>query len=166
MKQKNFTQYKRKKDTLGRPEEVKPVLERYLRKWGKPGNALIIELWQHWHMVMGDEIASIANPLGYDGGILLIGAEDAMSAQDLSYMTYEILERANAFMEREFFKTVRVSLNLGQTALSEAVKFQGMNYTPPKAPAPKLNGKYLQNMTNDSAVARCYARYVEWAKGN
>lgn len=91
-------------------------------------------------MVLGDELASLARPLGLaweekprsggwrtaaatpsgeagpysdSGNLLLLGAEDGMAMQELQLQAEEILERVNAFMEKPFFARVKVSLILG-----------------------------------------------------
>lgn len=68
---------------------------------------------------MGPELAPLALPLGHHKDLLLIGAEDAMLAQELHLLSGEILERVNAFMECPFFSAVKVSLTLDKTVLTE-----------------------------------------------
>lgn len=43
---------------------------------------------------MGPELAPLALPLGHHKDLLLIGAEDAMLAQELHLLSGEILERS------------------------------------------------------------------------
>ncbi len=131
---------------------------------GKPEQALLTKLWQHWDMAMGEYLSNLAWPLGYKDGVLFVGGEDAISVQELSFMSMEILERANAFMERDFFKSVKVRLNLDKKPLHEVVKAQNIPSSPPFAHGPKLSGKYLQDMPSDSPVARCYASFVQRSK--
>ena len=52
-------------------------------------------LWQNWNMVMGEDLAPLARPLGHHRDMLLIGAEDAMLAQELHLMSGELLERVD-----------------------------------------------------------------------
>ncbi len=164
MSEQKYRKYKRVRNKLGRPEEVKQVLDYCLQKLGKPENALLTRLWQHWDMVMGEDIAPLAFPLGHKGGVLFVGGEDAMSVQELSFLSLEIQERANAFMEKDFFKEVKVRLSLDKAPLHEVVK--RTPFMPPLTviKGPKLSGKYLDEMDSDSPVARCYARYVNASK--
>lgn len=143
----------------GKLEDAGALLDALLRRLGKPEQAMLTRLWQHWSMVMGPDLAGLAWPLGHRNGALLVGGEDAMAMQELSLMADEILERANAFMGERFFATVKVSLALGKNPLDTALA--PPRATPPLLESgPPLSGAYLASMPADSAVARAYARYV------
>lgn len=99
---------------------MKPIadaLKEYLNARGAKNQFQLARLWENWEMVMGPDLAALAFPLGQRKGILLVGAEDNMAAQDLSYMSPEILERVNAFMDGPFFNRVEVHLLFGRTPL-------------------------------------------------
>ena len=112
---------------------------------------------------MGPELAPLAWPLGEHKGVLLIGGEDAMAMQDLVMLRDEILERANAFMDKAFFTDVHVSLSLGKRPLD------GLAPPPPRervsGKLPKLDGSALQGADPDSPAARCYAAFLALAQG-
>ncbi len=120
---------------------------------------MLNRLWQHWDMVMGPDIAPLAWPLGSKNTILLLGGEDAMSMQDISYMHHEILERANAFMGSDYFTAIKVRLCLDKTPLDKVV--QARTLPAVELPTISLSGKYLEHMPKDSSIAQCYARYVQ-----
>ncbi len=162
MYKQSYRKFWRKKDKLGRPEEVTHVLKRCLQGLGRPENIMLTRLWEHWGMVMGEEISALGSPLGAKNGVLFVGAEDGMSVQDLSYMSCEILERANAFMESEFFKDVKVRLSLDKENLQDVVQKHSVTYTVQRLEieGEKLSGEYLKDMDKESAVARCYARFI------
>ncbi len=164
MDDKKFIKFKRVRNKLGRPEEIGPLLESCLQRLGKPEQAMLTRLWQHWDMVMGDEIAALAWPIGYNKGILFVGGEDAMSVQELSFLSLEMLERANAFMESNFFKEVKVRLSLDKAPLHEVVKRMPNQESPLVLRRDSLSGEYLKDMDSNSPVARCYARYVQALK--
>ncbi len=154
-----------KKHVWRKPESIRIALERFLTRIGKPEQVLLTRLWQHWAMVMGDEITSLAWPLGSKNRTLIVGGEDAMSMQEISYMHHEILERANAFMGNEYFTDVKVRLSLDKTPLDMASlprTIERVHLTS----SVKLSGKYLDSMPEDSPVARCYALYVEKNKNS
>lgn len=69
-----------------------------------------VRLWQNWEMVMGPDIAPLAWPLGARNDILIVGGEDNLALQELSFMTPEILERVNAFMDAPVFDRVELRL--------------------------------------------------------
>ena len=143
----------------GIPQDLGSALEGFMRALGRPEQLLLTRLWQHWDMVMGPELSGLAWPLGQRNGTLLVGGEDAMAMQELSLMADEMLERANAFMERPYFTGVKVSLSLGKAALDQAVRLpRPQRVSLERGPA--LTGKFLSTMPAESAVARCYARFV------
>lgn len=131
---------------------------------GDPVRLRLVQLWRHWEMVLGPDLAPLARPLGHRKDILLIGAEDAMLMQELHLQSGEILERVNAFMEGPFFASVKVSLCFQQTELDNIAP-----PPPPPLPAverPRLTGSALDGMRADSAVARCYARFVALSRAS
>ena len=70
---------------------------------GNGEKVMQVRLWQNWEMVMGPDIAPLAWPLGARNDILIVGGEDNLALQELSFMTPEILERVNAFMDAPVF---------------------------------------------------------------
>ena len=133
---------------------------------GDPVRLRLVQLWRHWEMVLGPELAPLARPLGHHKDTLLIGAEDAMLMQELHLQSGEILERVNAFMEGPFFATVKVSLRFQRTELDNIVA-PAPRPLPLLAPErPQLTGSALEGMRADSAVARCYARFVALSRAS
>ena len=126
----------------------------------------LIELWRHWEMVMGPELAALAYPLGAKGNILLVGAEDNFVLQELSFLSPEILERANAFMETEYFAKVELGLLQGRATLDAAMPLiDGRNKTAGEplrraaaGPAPGPLGKL--DIAPDSLLGKLYWKYV------
>jgi hypothetical protein len=133
------------------------LLRRYPRK------ARLARLWQNWSMVMGPELALLARPLGERKGVLLVGGEDAMIMQELVLMRDEILERANAFMEERFFSDAHVSLSLGKRPLDAPAPAPSRGRE--LAVLPKLDGSALPGADPDSPAARCYAVFLDLARG-
>jgi hypothetical protein len=86
-----------------------------------------------------------------------------MVMQELAMMREEILERANAFMDERFFTDVRVSLGMGKRPLD------GLMPPPSRGRAPeiipKLDGSALRDADPDSPAARCYAAFLDLARG-
>lgn len=143
----------------GRAHAAGTVLDALLAALGKPEQARLARLWQNWTMVMGPEIAPLAWPLGHRNGTLLVGGEDAMVMQELSMLVGEMLERANAFMDGQFFTEVKVSLALGKTPL-DAVAGPSEPRAAPVPEIPRPTGSRLEEMDPRSPVARCYARFA------
>ena len=128
---------------------------------GSPDQARLSLLWRHWEIVMGAELAPLARPLGHRDSLLLVGADDAMTVQELHMQGDEILERVNAFMEKPFFRTVKVSLVLDKAELDgpprRAAPFEELR---PPLPRSAADGRYLGGMDPASPVARAYARFA------
>ena len=125
--------------------------------------ARLQQLWLNWTMVMGPDLAPLARPLGHQRDVLLIGAEDAMLAQELHLMAGEMLERVNAFMEQPFFSAIKVSLLMGKAGLDKtAVRTAapGRAVSPAKPEPPLAHGLFLEAMDPSSPVARAYARFA------
>ena len=126
--------------------------------------ARLQSLWEHWESVMGPDLAPLARPLGHRRDLLLIGAEDAMLAQELHYLSQELLDRANAFMEAPVFQSVRVSLLLGKNGLDvSAASPLPVTRTRPvgrSKPLPRPSGERLVGMDPASPVARAYALFA------
>lgn len=78
---------------------------------GSPERARLASLWRDWDKVMGAEFASTI-PLGHHERILFLGVEDAMEIQELSLQSALILERVNAYMEKEYFSRLRISIHI------------------------------------------------------
>ena len=138
------------------------VLDGVLRGLGSsPDQARLSLLWRHWEIVMGPGLAPLARPLGHRDAMLLVGADDAMSLQELHLQSDEILERVNAFMEKPFFRTVKVSLILGKTELDGPLRrAAAFEEDCPPLPRSAADGRYLGGMDPESPVARAYARFA------
>lgn len=144
-------------------QPIGDLLDTVLQTIGaSPERARLCALWQNWDFVMGPELAPLAYPLGQHKGTLLIGAEDSMLMQELHMQSDEILERVNAFMDGQFFTSVRLSLVLDKKVLNKPRPI-----VPPSPFAQErgatLHGRYLKDMAVDSPVARCYALFVRKA---
>ncbi len=149
-----------KKKTWRRPVTLRTTLERFMNRLGQGEKIQLVRLWQHWPMVMGDEIAALAWPLGSKNTVLVVGGEDAMVMQEISFMQWDILERANAFMGREYFSAVRVQLALDKKPLDELCQTPQKAVAQPLFTPTPLHGNYLKNMPAEHPVARCYALYL------
>ncbi len=135
------------------------LLARLAERAGRPEQPRLVELWRNWRVVMGEELSALALPLGHSGRRLEVGCEDGAAMQELSYLRGEILERANAFMEEDFFRELRLSLALDRRALDKSPL--GEEVRPPARPQERAleraaSGVWLPSMDPESPVARCY----------
>lgn len=139
------------------PLPLGETLSVWLSARGQDARALRLnELWKNWTMVMGPDLAPLAQPLGHRGDLLLVGGEDNLVLQELSYAVPEILERVNAFMDEAFFQRVELRLVFGRTPLNLAASTP-VPGPPPLARPPRLGGLSLDP---ESPVGRCYQAYL------
>lgn len=141
---------------------VTDALSVFLNKRGGEEHTRLTMLWDHWEMVMGAELASLAIPLGRKKEVLHLAAEDSMAAQDIVMQSGEILERANAFMNETYFSRIQVELVMGRNDLS--LKRPEIRPIPPEyhAPRPKGLGALRGSFEPESPVARCYEAYLRY----
>ncbi len=88
----------------------------------------LFQLYEHWDMVLGEDLASLALPLGYRNKIFLIAAEDSMALNELSYSQEEILGRIHAFIDMNYFDKIELHLLQGKTALNQIPKAEHDRY--------------------------------------
>lgn len=151
------------RNTGGRTNDmlrVRGKLESVLSSLGDGEKLMQVRLWQNWEMVMGPEIAPLAWPLGTRNATLIVGGEDNLALQELSFMTPEILERVNAFMDAPVFSKVELRLVMGDRPLDRPPDIQPSTRVRPAPPRPADLGGHLNEMRPDSPVARCYAAYL------
>ena len=154
-KKQRFSQRERRLRFTG--EAVQELLD----AWGGKERRHLIALWRHWDMVMGEAITALGIPLGNKDDCLILGADDSMALQELSLQSFEILERANAFMDSLFFRKVRVTLPQGKPNLSKLRPLQAVDSTPQQLPPrPPDLGALVGKLDPESPVTRCYEVYV------
>ena len=142
------------------PEPLSAILEPLLDAMGGGAETVrLCHLWRSWEHVLGPALAPFAFPLGHRADVLHVGCEDSMLMQELAMQQDEILERVNAFMEKKFFASVKISLVQGRKPLN----CPGPAVSPAPCPLPPAScakGRFLHAMDPDSPVAKCYARFV------
>ena len=148
------------------------LVEQFLKSQPKNASLNLVELWRHWGMVLGPNLEGLAFPLGHKDSVLLIGAEDNLVLQELSFMTSDILERVNAFLEQPFFTHVQLSLLQGRATLDNIVINQNAEmaqaadstaYLPTRIPVSAPAKGVLGELELDplTPLGRCYQKYVE-----
>lgn len=121
----------------------------------------LLQLWDNWPMVMGEELCALARPLGAREGTLLIGAEDNMLLHELSFHAQDILARANAFMHTPRFSQVRFELLQGRRPLyPRQAGEQGLVNLPEKRERPAKLGGLKDKVDPDTPAGRAYLAYV------
>lgn len=160
-------QYKRKKRICEDVFSSSELIDNFLAPHPKGTASNLVQLWRHWDIVMGPQLSGLAYPLGARRESLLIGADDNLVLQELSFLSLEILERANAFLETPYFARIELSLLRGRVTLDVAIPLideaDKKAYIPPhnpvSKPAPGALGKL--NIDRNSAIGKIYWKYVD-----
>lgn len=141
---------------------ISEALETFLGKSGGKEQTILTRLWEHWDMVMGEELAGLAMPLGHKRDVLVLAAEDSMAAQDLAMQADEVLERVNAFMNGSVFSRIQVELVMGRRDLSQPMAT--VRPAPPEYPVPRPPnlGSLRGALDPDSPVTVCYEAYLRY----
>ena len=143
--------------------ELSGLVGAFLQRTARGRDLTLLELWRHWDTVLGPNLAGLALPLGHREATLLVAAEDHLIMQELSFLTPEILERVNAFLEEDRFQAVQLSL-LGKrrplNAAPRRVRPLRKVAPHPFAPDPKRLGALWDSMDPETPLGRCYRAYV------
>lgn len=70
----------------------------------------LVNLWQDWPQVVGENFAGKVEIKGHKNGVLILGVEDNLLMQELSYETEDKLERINEYLGEKYFKEIRLNL--------------------------------------------------------
>ena len=152
----------RKGGTGRRAAGIREALERFLVKTRSRERFHLLHLWDNWPMVMGDDLAEAALPLGAKERTLIIGAEDNMLLHELSFQVNEILERTNAFMHTPYFSQVRLELLQGRRPLYPRTQTDaGLVNLPDERGRPEKLGGLKGKIDPESPAGKAYLAYVE-----
>lgn len=135
------------------------ALLRLLARSDRKGALKLVRLWREWDEVVGPEVAELARPLAARDGALVLWTGDAVAAQQLSFFTFEILSRANAFLGEEVFDKVRFELLDGRVPLGGMTREEPRT-APEPPPRPAQLGGLVDKIDPESAVGRAYMAYV------
>ena len=141
---------------------ITDALSSFMDKRGGREHAHLTRLWEHWSMVMGEELSSLAIPLGHRKEALVLGAEDSMAAQEIAMQSFEVLERANAFMNQPYFSRIQVELVMGRLNLSQPQMDQHPHPPAYRVPKPEKLGTLQGTLDPESPVTRCYEAYLRY----
>lgn len=149
---------KTRRPRLDAPVPVASALEPLLEHMGgSRSRSRLAELWANWSQIMGAELGSLGMPLGSHKQILLLGAENGMQMQEISFRAREFLDAANAYLQCEYFREMKVALSRGASRKKKKVAFPRRSE---KSSISRPSGKFLAGMDMTSPVARCYALFA------
>ena len=146
-------------------QPIQNMLEDFILSRAKNADqANFHELWVNWAMVLGDDLAELAKPLGVRNKILRIGANSNIELQEIRMQHDDILGRANAFMKAfghdDFFEKLEFTLFQGKSPISPGQELpKHLNYARPAHPQNIGNANI--DFKDNHALARCYEAYCK-----
>ncbi|NCC24837.1 MAG: DUF721 domain-containing protein [Deltaproteobacteria bacterium] len=133
------------------------VLSNVLSRLDGQDRASLSPLWKNWTEVLGPGLSDLAKPLGHSHTTLIVGADDGMVLNELTYMSPEILDRVNAFFGDRRFDKVKVELLHGKTPLNE-IRIDSPDCRIIHTRPPNLRA-LPETIPEDSLAARAYHKY-------
>ncbi|MFP4391341.1 MAG: DUF721 domain-containing protein [Desulfohalobiaceae bacterium] len=79
----------------------------------------LARLWLCWPQVLGPELAELARPLGHRERALILGVEDSVVMQELSYYQQDILDKVENFLGWRPFDKVKLELLNNRASLDK-----------------------------------------------
>jgi len=155
----------RKRHHIASPQHIQTLLDGFILSRAKnPEQADFHELWANWPMILGEDLAEVAKPLGVRNKTLRIGAHNNFELQEIRMQYDDILSRANAFMKafghHEFFEKLEFCLFQGKSPITVKKELpQHLNYTHP--PRPHTIGNTTIDFKDNHALAKCYEAYCK-----
>lgn len=117
------------------------------------------KLWRNWSRIVDEDIALTARPIGHRKRILILGVDDSMAMQNVTYSCPMILYQVNEYLGQAVFDKVIAELIRDRKTLDTIEK--------KVAPAPRIKpvrpqtlGSKRPNFEPGSAIAQCYDAYV------
>jgi len=130
------------------------------KKGGREKFALI-RLWKNWEKVLGKDLAQLARPIGTKGKTVIIGVEDSILMQELTFYSPDILKKINQFLGNELFDKITYKLLEDKAPLDSIVlekkEKQGKN----KIKIPDIVGYLRESISPKSPVYKAYIKYLE-----
>ncbi|MDI6703738.1 MAG: DUF721 domain-containing protein [bacterium] len=89
-------------------ERIDSVLKRVLKKIGidrRINEGIILKEWDN---LVGKEIAIHTRPIGIKSGVLFIKVDDAIWANELNFLKWEIIDVLNKKVEEKIVKNIYI----------------------------------------------------------
>lgn len=153
----------KRKDRSGRGVSAGDAASRLLQRLGAGEELKYLRLWRHWGEVLGG-LAEEARPVERRGSTLVLGVQDPIAAQELSYFQPQILARVNGFLAKECFDKVVFELLRGRVPLD--VERPKEQLAPrPEAKRPERLGGLKELAGADTPAGRAYRAYIRRMAG-
>ncbi|MFO8033376.1 MAG: DUF721 domain-containing protein [Desulfohalobiaceae bacterium] len=121
-------------------------------------NLRLARLWINWGQVLGQELAELARPLGHKDRTLILGAEDSVVMQELSYYRQDILDKVEDFLGWRPFDKIKLEL-LNNKASLDMVGLENTWKATSRTAGHLQPRKAELELDPESAVGSCYQAY-------
>ncbi len=162
MKRKGWPEIKRK-DRTWRTLRAGDAAAKLLRRLGAGDELKFLRLWRHWGGVLG-ELAPEARPMERRGATLVLGVQNSIAGQELSYFQPQILQRVNGFLGEECFDKVIFELLRGRVPL-DVERPRPKPPSRPEPPRPEQLGGLGGLAEADTPAGRAYRAYIRRMAG-
>ncbi len=140
-------------------ERLSAVLDRFLHNRQKHSELDLVRLWRNWPAVLGPELSRLARPLGRRKTSLVIGTDDSIVMQELSFCSDQILQNVERFLGWQPFDKVSLELLKGRTPLDQVAPVQRDPGPQPLQDLPEVGGQE-DWFAGQTALQSCYKTYV------
>ncbi len=140
-------------------KQASEIIFDFFKKRGRGEKLKLITLWKNWNKIMGDGLCKMAKPIGTKGRTLIIGVEDSILMQELSFFSDNILEKIEQFLGYQPFDKIMYKLLEDRTSLDGM--FVEVKKTPYIPKLPVLSGRLKDKIPKESPVYRAYMSYLK-----
>lgn len=143
-------------------KSVASALQEYFSRREMNRQLQIARLWVNWSRIFGEQVSGMARPLGTRKRTLVIGGEDGVALQELSFYSQEILDRIEEFLGWQPFDKVSFELLQNKIPLDEVRVVH--SHRRPSLPERRELTQPENASGTGSVVDSCYRAYVEMVK--
>lgn len=133
--------------------------------WKQLGREMdVARIWRSWPEIIGPRLAEMARPLGRRRGALIIGVEDSLVMQELTFFSEQIRERVGDFLGWQPFDKVKFELLEDRTPLNEVQVRHEARLPEQHLPEEGEVGALLDVLPSDTTFRSCYEAYLRMIK--
>ena len=122
------------------PAPIRAVLDEFGTRAGISHASETGHIWAHWGELVGEQIATHAQPTSLRDGVLRVRADSSVWATEIGYLGDDIRGRINSALGRALVKEVKVWTGPGHEPMPRAPLAAGSMSAAPAPTEPSLEG--------------------------